>query len=428
MLSVTQYELFPGVRLTAVHTKKFKSTVLGAQLLAPLDRRSASRNALVPPVLRRGTLRHPDLEALTRALDELYGGALDSAVRKKGEVQCLGFHGSFLDEAYAPKGSGILEQATELLSELLLRPVTEKGGFLPEYVEGERKNLIEQIRARKNDKRRYADFRLIQEMCAQEPYGVARLGDEGEARAVTAQELWSGYEQLLRTSPLELYCCGSAEPERMAELFSRAFAALPRGERLTECEGSVRLHVGDQAPRVVEEELDVTQGKLSLGFRTGGACIWEESYPALLLFNAVYGGSTTSKLFLNVRERMSLCYYASSAIEKFKGILRVSSGVAFEHYGQARDEILSQLEQCRAGNISREELEGARRQVVGELMTTSDSQSALENYWLGQAVAGLSETPEELARRVEQVTLEQVVETAASLELDTIYFLKGKER
>ena len=427
MSQVTQCELMPGVNLTAVHTKKFKSSLLGVQLLAPLDRERASCNALVPMVLRRGSEAHPDMESLSAALDELYGGSLEPVIRKRGETQCVGFLGSFLDDAYAPAGEGVLERAAALMGEVLLRPATREGGFRSEYVEGERHNLVEQLRAQKNDKRQYAMLRLVQEMCAEEPFGVDRLGDEAHAAAVTAPALWARYQSLLAESPVEVYYCGSAEPQQAADILRRALAGLPRAAERTEPECGVLLGTSQGAPRLVEEALDVTQGKLALGFRTGGSCIWEESYPALLLLNAVYGGTTTSKLFLNVREKLSLCYYASSQLEKFKGLMLVSSGVEFANFEAARDEILAQLDQCRSGSIEDWELEGARRSVVSALRTALDSQTRLEDYWLGQAVAGLAEGPEELARRVEQVTREQVVEAARALELDTIYFLKGKE-
>ena len=147
----------------------------------------------------------------------------------------------------------------------------------------------------------------------------------------------------------------------------------------------------------------------------------------MALFNAVYGGTTTSKLFMNVRERLSLCYYASSGLMKYKGILMVSSGVEFDKFQAARDEILAQLRACQEGNFDDQELEGARRSVVSTLMTTLDAQSRLEDYWLGQAAAGLTESPEELARRVEAVTRAQVEAAARKAVLDTVYFLKGKE-
>ena len=425
MIEVTRSELLPGVHLTAVHTKKFKSSVLGLQFLLPLQEETASLNALVPMVLRRGTREHPDLEALSAALDELYGGAIEPVVRKKGETQCIGFVASFLDDAYALEGESILEPAAALLGELLLSPRTVGEGFLPDYVRQEQSNLIDRIRAQVNDKRRYASARLCQLMCREEAFGVDKLGDEAHAAAITPEGLWSRYQQLLRLAPVELYYCGSAAPERVRQALSAILAELPQGAARTAPGRPARRQAPD-VPRLVEEAMDVTQGKLSLGLRTG-IDAWDADYPALTLVNAIYGGTTTSKLFLNVRERLSLCYYASSGLMKYKDVMLVSSGVEFDRVEQAKTEILAQLDQCRTGAFGEEELEWARRSVVSSLTTTLDAQGRLEDYWLGQSAAGLTEAPEELARRVEQVTREQVVSAAQKLKLDTVYFLKGKE-
>ena len=199
---------------------------------------------------------------------------------------------------------------------------------------------------------------------------------------------------------------------------------LPEGER----GGLVRPAKGKapkQAKRV-EESLDVTQGKLAMGFRTN-CDAWDERYPALTLVNAIYGGTTTSKLFMNVREKLSLCYYASSGLMKYKDVLLVSSGVEFDKVGQAEAEILSQLYKCQTGDFSDDELEWARRSVVSTLRTTLDTQARLEDYWLGQSAAGLTDGPDDMAARVEAVTRAQVVEAAQDLTLDTVYFLKGRE-
>ena len=426
MAELTRIELFPGVCLTAVHTVKFKSCVLGASLLAPLDRNTAALHALIPSVLRRGTEFHPDMESLSAALDDLYGGSIEPVVRTRGETQCVGFLGSFLDDAYTLDGSAVLEPAAALLGELLLRPRTGAEGFCPDYVRSEQANLIDRIRAQVNDKRSYALLRLKQEMCADEPFGVDRLGDEASAAAITPASLWAQYQSLLRTAPVELYYCGSAAPERAAAALRAAFSTLPTGTLRHPLPRPVQRSAPDK-PRRVEDVLDVTQGKLTMGFRT---CedVWSEHYPALLLANAVYGGTTTSRLFLHVREKRSLCYYASSQLEKYKGVMLVSSGVEFSQVQAAQDEILAQLAACQAGQFEDWELEAARRSVVSALTSTGDAQSRLENFWLGQAVAGLSEDPTALARRVEQVTREQVTAAFASLRLDTIYFLKGREQ
>ena len=425
MAELTRSELFPGVHLTAVHTEKFKSCVLGASFLAPLDRTTAACNALVPSVLRRGTQEHPDMESLSAALDELYGGSIEPVVRTRGETQCVGFLGSFLDDAYTLDGSAILEKAAGLLGELLLRPCTEHGLFRRDYTDSERQNLIDRIRAQVNDKRSYALLRLKREMCAGEPFGVDRLGDESSARAITPESLWARYQDLLRTAPMELYYCGSAKPERVADALRAALSQLPTDGVRTPLPRPAAKEAPAQ-PREVVESLDVTQGKLTMGLRTGST-VWSEDYPALLLANAIFGGTTTSRLFLHVREKLSLCYYASSQLEKLKGVMLVSSGVEFDKVGEARAEILSQLEACRKGAFEDWELEGARRSVVSALHSAMDAQARLEDFWLGQAVAGLTEDPEALARRVEEVTREQVVAAFSSLQLDTIYFLKGRE-
>lgn len=425
MTQVTRRELFPGVWLRTVHTDKFKSSYLSLTMLVPLERERAAANALLFPVLRRGTREHPDMESLSAALDELYGGAIEPIVRKKGETQCLGFVASFLDDAFAPGGEPILEPAAGLLGELLLRPRLQDGIFAEEYVSGERANLVDRIRGQINDKRSYATLRLGQLMCGEEAFGVDKLGDVEHAAAVTPGSLWERYQQLLSTAQIELYYCGSAEEERVARALKEALSALPvnEGRICPDCE--VRLHAGPK-PSMVEESMDVTQGKLAMGFRTG-IDAWDEDYPALMLLNAVYGGTTTSKLFLNVRERLSLCYYASSGLMKYKDVMLVSSGVEFSKVGQAQDEILAQLQACKDGGFTDDELEWARRSVVSTLMTTLDAQSRLEDYWLGQAAAGLTEAPDELAQRVERTTRAQVQAAAQKLTLDTVYFLKGKE-
>ena len=423
-MDVTRLSLRPGVRLTAVRTEKFKSSVLAVHLLAPLSAKTASLGALVPAVLRRGTEQHPDMESLSAALDELYGGSLEPSVRKLGETQCVGFTASFLDDAYALEGERILEPAAALLAEVLLRPYTRDGAFCPDYTRQERDNLVDRIRAQINDKRQYAQLRVVAEMCAGEPFGVDKLGDEETAAAVTPQALWEHYQKLLRTAPVEFYYCGSAPFERVEGAVRAIARRLPQGERTPvprPAKGSAPAQ-----PRRVEEALDVTQGKLAMGFRTG-ADAWDEDYPALTLVNAVYGGTTTSKLFMNVRERLSLCYYASSGLMKYKDVMLVSSGVEFDKVGQAEAEILAQLENCKEGRFSDDELEWARRSVVSTLRTALDSQSRLEQYWLGQAASGLEEGLEALAQRVEAVTREQVVDAARGLKLDTVYFLKGRD-
>ncbi len=426
MSDMIRKELFPGVYLRSIHTDKFKSAYLSVTLMTALNEDTAGMNALIPYVLRRGTAVHPDMETLSAALDELYGGAIEPAVRKKGETQCLGFVASFLDDAYTLNGETILESAANLLGELLLKPLTEDGVFAKSYVEGEKANLMDKIRAQINDKRTYATHRLIREMCAGEDYGVDKLGTEERVAAITPESLWAGYQDLLKHAGVEIYYCGSADSDLVEDALKKAFAALPVNEDREEPNCEVRIHAPAE-PAVVEEAMDVTQGKLAMGFRTGGISVWSEEFPAMLLCNSVFGGSTLSKLFMNVREKLSLCYYASSMFDRLKGIVLVSSGIEFEKYEQAKAEILSQLESVKHGELEEWELEGSRRTLMGAYRSMMDEQGSQEEFWLSQSVAGLDFGPGEIADALERVTAQQVAEMAKLLELDCVYFLKGKE-
>lgn len=417
---MTRTQLAGGVFLTHLPAKKFKTSLLSAQFVVPLRWETASANALISAILRRGTAAFPDMGALSRRLDGLYGARIDATVRKKGESQCVGFVASLIDDCFAPGGERLLEPAADLLGELICRPATRDGLFLGEYFESEKTNLIDAIRSILNDKRAYADSRLLQEMCAGEPYGVPRLGSEQIAAALHPRLLFDAYRELISTSRLEIFYSGSAERPRVEDALRSALAALPRKDG--EAPPETAAHVPPEEPRFLTERLDVTQGKLGMGFSCGSG-----DTAALLLGNTLFGGSSNSKLFLNVREKLSLCYYASSQFHRQKGLITVSSGVEFENCRKARDEILTQLEAVRRGELEDWELEAARSTLLNAYASMGDSQGKLENFFLGQAATGRDESPEDLAEQVRSVTPRRIFEAMDSVKLDTVYFLQGKE-
>ena len=385
-MEVTRTKLADGVYLTYLPARKFKTSLLSAQFVTPLTEETASAYALLPAVLRRGTVTYPDMGTLSARLDKLYGARIDYTVRKKGESQCVGFVASFIDDSFIPGGERLLEPVAALLGELVCDPATERGRFVSAYFESEKTNLIDAIRSIINDKRDYADSRLLQTMCAGEAYGIPRLGSEEGAERLQLRKLYAQYGRLIASSRLELFYSGSADRRR------------------------------------VEEALDVTQGKLGMGFACGS-----DDTAALLMGNTLFGGSSNSKLFLNVREKLSLCYYASSLYHRQKGIITVSSGIEFENYQKACDEIMAQLDAVRNGDLEDWEMDGARSTLLNAYASMGDSQGKLENFYLGQAATGQSETPEELAEQARNVTPERIFNAMKSVELDTVYFLRGKE-
>lgn len=429
-MKVTRTDVTPGISLTVIQTDKFKSATLSASFLVPLKKETAAANALVPYVLRRGTEQYPTMGEVSVKLEDLYGGTLDPAVRKRGEAQCIGLVGSFLDDAYALEPGSNLKEAAELLEEMLLHPVTENGVFREEYVAGERDKLVQAIRAQVNDKRQYAMLRLLQEMCRDEDYGVDALGSEEAMGAVTAQSAWDAYQGLLKHARLHLFYCGTAEEKEVRGALAGMIRSVEnRQEELWTC-GCQVYETPRHAVETVAEPMDVAQGKLAMGFRTGGVRLTGDDrmeHAALTVMNALYGGTATSKLFMNVREKLSLCYYASSAVESLKGVMVVSSGVEFGNMDRAQQEILDQLEAIRRGDFTDEELESARQAVVNVYKSALDSRMQLESQCLTNAVSGVWTPPLELAADAERVTAEQVAAVARKVELDTVYRLVGKE-
>jgi len=418
--------LMPGVELIVNRTKQFKTGLFSVSLIVPLREETATAYALIPDVLYRGSRKHPDIERLCAATDRLYGASLGPAVRQLGESQCISFLCSFIDDKYALDGMAVLEPAVELTSEVLLDPTTENGVFRRDYVLGEGSNLADRIRSRINEKRVWATFRLIQEMCAGEAYALDKLGSAEEAEQMEPEALWTHYQQLLEKAQVVFYYGGSAEIDRVEMAVRHAFGPL-----LTRREIGYRCCVKDRPDgpvRRVSDELDVSQGKLIMGFRTGGVTSEHDLYPALMVCNALFGGTAHSKLFMNVREKMSLCYEISSQLDKLKGLMVVSSGVDFADFDRAETAVLEQLDMVRRGEFTEEEQNAAVRAVVSALISQKDSQGRMEDACVTQFLsAGEIEYVDQLIRAVEQVTADDIVSAAHSLCLDMVYCLTGKE-
>lgn len=423
-METVRCELIPGVWLTALRSDKFKTGCLSINLLTQLNRETAALNAVLPFVLRRGTRYHPDMETIAAELDSLYGTGIEPIVRKIGEIQCIGFYASFPDEKYLPQGSDVFEKAANFACELLLAPSTRGGLLIPAYVESEKEKLLDLIRSRVNDKRSYAKLRLIEQMCCYEDYAVSRFGTEDVAEGIYYQKLTKYYHSLISTSPVEIFYCGSMNGTKVGGILSDALSGMTRGEINYDIGTDIRMNAVEDTVRSFTDEMAVTQGKLVLGFRLG-ECMEEPDIAAIYVFNAVYGSGVTSKLFMNVREKLSLCYYASSAVDTHKGVMLVSSGVDFDKADAAKAEMLAQLDAVKKGEITDAELDAAKRSVASDLRACLDSQGELEGFYLANTLDGLEFSPEELAELVNEVERDDVIAIANSVVLDAEYFLQG---
>lgn len=412
--------LFPGVTLRHCPDNRFKKCALSVQLLRPMDDAEAAKNALIPAVLLRGTERHPDLRAITWRLDELYGAGVNAMVRRIGDVQTVGFYMSLMEDRFAQGGS-VLAPGVDFLRELMLMPLTVDGGFDPEIVDSEKKNLISAIASELNDKRTYTAAQMIRKMCPGDSFAVPRLGRAEAVAAVDAKGLYDHYQKILAESPVEFFYVGSASAEAVAELLTPFAKALGANAQPMKAQTAFTPMV---APGEYLEEMEVNQGKLSMGFTTS-VTNRHPDFAAMQVFNAVYGAGATSKLFQNVREKMSLCYYASSSYYGSKGIVTVSSGIDEENFGKAKGEILRQLALCAQGEITEAELSAGKSAVISVLQSTPDSPGSLEGYYATVGISGAELDIPDYIAQVERVTIDDVARCARAVKLHTVYFLKG---
>ena len=422
MHEVNTSEIFPNVRLTCITTDKFKTGSLSVNLIGGLSRETAASSALLPRVLRRGCAEYPDMERIAASLDELYGARIEPLTRKKGELHSVGLYADFPDDRFITADECLLEKTASLLGSILLAPDLSSGLLRADYVESEKTNLIDDIRAAINDKRGYSIDRLLEEMCAGEAFGVSRLGGENEAAAITPETLTAHYRNVLKNSRVEILYCGAATPERAGSALRSALRFLPDREGAPVPKTNVVYYPPGGSPRRFTESLDVSQGKLTVGFRLGKA-MEAPDYPALMVLNSLYGGSVTSKLFMNVRERLSLCYYANSMLEKHKGVMIVASGIEFSMFETALAEILSQLSSVKSGEVSDWELTSAKRYVITSIKAAMDRSGGLDELYFDSAVAAVPYDPAELCSKVDTVDLDRVVEAASGIEPDSVYFL-----
>ena len=417
---INTFELFPGITLRCYPDQRFKHGCLSVQLVRPMCREEAALNALLPAVLLRGCNSCPDLRGITLRLDDLYGAAVGTQVRRVGDYQTTGFYASFIEDRYAMEGDAVLAPMVSFLKELLLDPVKEDGAFRADFVEGEKKNLISTIEAQLNDKRAYAMEQMMRRMCREDTFGLSRLGEKEDVAAITPKALFDHYQNILRTSRIDVFYVGSAPVNQVAELIremlggiERNYVNLPAQTGFHNCPGGS-----------YEEQMDVAQGKLCMGF-TSPVTIRDEGYVAMQLLNLIFGGGMTSKLFMHIRETLSLCYAIGSGYHGSKGIISVSAGIDSSRSKQVQGEVLAQLEACCRGDITQEELTAAKQAMRAGILSTPDAPATIEGYYATAALSGMQLTMEEYLAAVEQVTVQQVAEAARQLELHTVYFLKG---
>ncbi|MGI5959111.1 MAG: EF-P 5-aminopentanol modification-associated protein YfmF [Massiliimalia sp.] len=423
MCALKRESLQDGIYFSSISDKRFKTNRIAMNFIVPLSRETAAQNALLSYLMRKSTAAYPDFTEFSRYLTGLYGAYADGSVDKMGDSQVVTFSVGALDDRYTLEGEPLTQLLSQVLCDMVLHPALENGQFPEKEIALEKNALCDTIRAEINDKRAYAVSRASALMCQGEPFGLSRYGTVEEVMALTGQQLIDAYHHLLETARVEVIFAGSGCAETAKQIVAEAFSGQKRSYQPAP---QTVPHLPVQQVLEETEVMDVNQSKMVLGFSSGlGA---ESSWiPAFRVMTAVFGGTPMSKLFLNVREKMSLCYYCAARPDRTKGIVRVDCGVENVNIQKARAEILNQLEEMKQGNITEEEISHAVMSLVNSYKTLNDSNVAISGHYLGEILTNTIRTPEEEAELIRGVTKEQIVEMANKLHLDICYVLTGKE-
>ena len=412
-MNMSYKEILPGIRLRVIESSRFETNCISVQFLSKISEETAANMTLVPRILRRGTTKHPDMESLAAALDDLYGVRIEPVSRKYGDIMTSGFICDFVDME-----EKLLSEVRKLLCEVMFEPKLRDGAFVEEYADGERANLIDEIKSEINNKMSYALRRTVENMFGKSPYAVNELGSEEAAESVSAKSAYKFYKKMISESPCEIFFCGNYSYEDVEREVIKLFRICPRGKiNAVKSEKPTYEKMSN-----VCERLDVAQASLIIGFHTD-----EEDIFLSKLMATVLGGGTNSKLFENVREKESLCYSTGAMFDSFKKTMFIYAGIDPKNSEIAKKAMLREFENCTCGNITEEEIKDAKKGMIDDLLTTEDSIYAMEAYWLRATLLGDEREPLEVASAIKNKTYEQIVSAAKSFEMSATYLLTGLE-
>lgn len=414
--------LADNVYFNEINVDRFKTMRLTVLALLPLKKESASDFALLTQVLTRSTEEFPDFTALSKKLSSLYGASLSAGVRKIGEVLALTFSISGIDDRYALDAEVVSKELSELLLKVLFAPNFVNGVFESTEVEQERRQLIDLVDSEFNDKRVYANGRLMELMCKNEDYGIKRYGSREDILACTPESLKKAWETMLKKARFEVFYVGGASVKDAKAIFKEKFSSVERTP--------VELYT-EIIPKAIEvnryeETMDIAQAKMLMGFRTDCSARDEDAF-AMRLMNVILGSGTRSKFFLNIREKQSLCYYCFSRYNRYKGILTVESGVESSNTQRTVDAVLHELSELQKGNFTDEDLRLAKLSVASDFLSVCDTVTGNEEWFVSQVTDPEFLSVEETTDKFNAVTKEDIIRVANKLTLDTVYILKGKE-
>ncbi len=416
-------EIKKGIKLHLIHNEKFKTNLISIFLTTELNRENVTKNAILPAILRRGSKNMPTQEAISTELEEMYGASFNCGIDKRGDNQVLKFYMESINDTFLPEGEeNMLSHTMEKLLEIVFNPLIKDDGFCEEYMAQEKNNIKQVIEGKIDNKARYAIDRCTEEMYKGHPFELYKYGYVEDLEKIDRKELYEYYQNLLKTCKIDIFVSGIIE-DNIYDVICKAKEIQELEDREPQYVRTNLEVIPQNHEQVIQESMDVTQGKLILGLNV--KLDNEDMQYDALIYNNILGGSANSKLFQNVREKASLAYVASSSYLKAKNNIFINCGIEIENYEKALKIVKEQIEQMKQGDFTENDIEVAKKGMIDAIQTIDDEQDTEIMYFFGQEFCQNRLDIEQYIKRIEKVSKEAVLQIAQKVEIDTIYFLKN---
>jgi predicted Zn-dependent peptidase len=415
-------KIFDSIELSTVSTNKFKASVISFSMTLPLKRSSTAYGLLISHLLCRGSESYPSIALLNRRLDELYGSYVEIKSHHIGENLSLTISAETLDNKYIPDGTDVIGELISIIAELILSPAFLQPSFSAQVFEQEKRLIIDSINAEINNPRLYSAKKCLELM--QEDIALPTSDELKQIVSdISYGDLCDYYRELISSAPLRVFCVSAENAENLKRRIEASFESYP-------CKSpSLPIPLRPLKRNLPEHKkvsMPVSQGKLTLGFSTDIIIRSDDdTYYTMIMLNEILGGSASSKLFLNVREKMGLCYYCSSSYSLYSGILLISSGFEMKNYEIAKEAILNQIEEIKNGNVSDFELESAQRSVTSGYRQLYDSPFELQSFFLNRALFNITDGIDDAERKLLAVKKDDIIALAKKIRLDASFFIEG---
>ncbi len=414
-IEYSQKELASGVTLKCITDSKFKSNIVSVKFLTDIANGDLAALALLPSVLSYTNANYPTASQMNSRLNSLYGASLFSSCGQRGDMYEISVSCEYILNKYT-LGESVADETVQILIDCITDPALENGVFCNEDFDIRKNDLLDAIDGEINDKISYALTLSCETVYKGENASQRYYGTREEVEALTPETVYSVYKKVLSTAKVEIIFAGGGEFDSQITLFKNVFA--PRNTLPVKYHSYSSLK---PSPEYACTELDVNQANLVVAFKTD-----ERNHHANRLMTSLYGGGY-SKLFENVREKLSLCYFCDAMYSEVKGTMSVVSAVDFANIEKTRDEIINQLSLVAQGDFTDEELENKKHQIAASLRSSYDSISALASWYYLCTLRGEVETIDSYVEKINTVTREQIINAASKMKLDSVFVLTNSE-